>query len=361
MNEVKIENDVRWIFCLKNKPIRKLKKILKLKEKVSLESYYYVYSNEDENEMSKNELIDYIFGHLTNDNVIYDFISTLTEDEFNMLVKIYNNDCCLIDNKYVYHNINWLMNYGIIYLFGYEKNIYLVIPDEIKEILDTIDLDEYKENVKENTNIVNLAYSMLNLYGPVSIDTFSSYYEKYYGRQFDSLNDFTSFFGVRRTNPIDIVRYNDLFYLIKTEFLDELFEKSKYTYLMNRDVDDFFIVNYKPIEIEELLKYCDSFYYKENEYMLKFVNYLVSKGMKEEDAKDCVGSIINSFVCDYNDGMELLAEDFAEFKFELNDDNIDEILTYVNEVIDNIPLWGNKGWTNKEIILRKNNIMNDLK
>ena len=44
------------------------------------------------------------------------------------------------------------------------------------------------------------------------------------------------------------------------------------------------------------------------------------------------------------------------FELKIKSSDMEEFMGYLYNVIDNIPLWGNKGWTNREILLRKNSI-----
>jgi len=66
-----------------------------------------------------------------------------------------------------------------------------------------------------------------------------------------------------------------------------------------------------------------------------------------------IGVIVETFRQGYEDGILFLNEMFEEEGININEKNIDEIMGYVNDIVNNISVWGNKGWTNKEIILGK--------
>lgn len=120
---------------------------------------------------------------------------------------------------------------------------------------------------------------------------------------------------------------------------------------ISRIEDNLSEFDFKEMTLEEILKYEDLFYYEKNKETNKFSKYLKKHGIK--DTELFIGSLILSFRRDYNEGIISIKDCFEEDNMEINKDNFEEIMTYINHIIDNIPCWGNKGWANKEIILGK--------
>jgi len=75
--------------------------------------------------------------------------------------------------------------------------------------------------------------------------------------------------------------------------------------------------------------------------------------LTDENIELLIGVIVETFRQGYEDGILFLNEMFEEEGININEKNIDEIMGYVNDIVNNISVWGNKGWTNKEIILGK--------
>lgn len=71
-----------------------------------------------------------------------------------------------------------------------------------------------------------------------------------------------------------------------------------------------------------------------------------------EDAQDITEAIVQLLRSDYSTSMYYINEVFNDFDIDLDKNNIDEILYYISKIANNIPLWGNKGWSNKEILLK---------
>lgn len=141
--------------------------------------------------------------------------------------------------------------------------------------------------------------------------------------------------------------------MVKEEFFSYDEDIAIINKIIKRLEDDLFVFDFKEIKLDDLLKYYDLFYYEETDAVIAFKKYLKDTGMSDENIDLFVGSLIQSFRKDYNEGILFLSEAFEEENYDINENNIDEILSYINNIVDNIPLWGNKGWTNKEIILGK--------
>lgn len=140
-------------------------------------------------------------------------------------------------------------------------------------------------------------------------------------------------------------------YFVKDDDLGDLNEialTNKTILMLDDNIYDF---DYKDIEIDNLLKYYNMFYYEDTDSVISFKKFLKGYNLNEGEIDSLVGGLINSFRRDYSEGMHLLNNIFLEFNIEVNNSNINEILLHLNNVVNDISSWGNKGWTNKEIAL----------
>ena len=238
------------------------------------------------------------------------------------------------------------------YTFNYEDKLHIIIPNEIMEVIKNIDINTYHEKSIENSKLVDLAYAMLNLYGVVPLEEYLTSCYKYYNYKNDTEINLDSLFIPERFISIKAIQNENNIYIVKDDCLDDCDEYINYK-VITRMEDDLFEFDFKEITLEELLNNKELHYYKETDEVIEFKEYLRDNNLDEENIDLLIGSIILSFRRDYNEGILILNETFEEEGIELNKDNIEEIMTYVNKIIDNIPTWGNKGWTNKEIILGK--------
>ncbi len=334
-----------------NEPIKNLKPILELYDKDYLIDFYYSITKKQLNS-NKQNLITKLYKLLTNENIIKNFISTLIDEEYNEVIRIMTNKGSIQDNYIEYKLYSCLKNFGLVHTFNYNSNLYIVIPDEIMTILNNIGIDKLTTKIEENTKTVKLAYSMVNLYGVVPLDLYLDCYGKFY-RKPNSEKDFECVFFPERINPIRLFDTNENLYFTREEFLDEAYDDAMTKKITCKYEDCLFNYDFKEINLEDLLNYYDNYYYEETKAVKEFKNYLKKKKLSNDTINSIVSNIIQSFRIDYDNGIFFLNEMLEDDNYEINNSNIDEILPYINNIVNNIPMWGNKGWTNKEIILKE--------
>lgn len=330
-----------------NEPIRKLKSILKLCDKSYLEELYFNITD-FESDDKKKVLIDALYSKLSNKAVIQKFLDSLIKDEYDVLIKIIENNGCIQDDYIEFNFYHYLKAFGIVYTFNYQDKFYLVIPDEIMNELKDIDICSYSTNIDNNTNLFKLAYSMVNLYGAVPLNLLRDYYIKHYSVFNPNLNCLLSNAKPRKMKTIETEKN---IYFVKDDDLGDLNEitlTNKTLLMLDDNIYDF---DYKDIEIDNLLKYYNMFYYEDTDSVISFKKFLKGYNLNEGEIDSLVSGLINSFRRDYSEGMHLLNNIFLEFNIEVNNSNINEILLHLNNVVNDISSWGNKGWTNKEIAL----------
>lgn len=346
------EINLKCSFKVKNGVIRDLKGLLKLCDKENLMEKYELIKREETNS-NKNDLINKLYTQLTKREVIESFLKNLIKDEYNVLVELVNNNGLLQDNYAEFKNYEYMFSYGIAYSLNYENKVYIVIPDEVVDIIKHIDIYSYEDKVLNNNNIYELAHSMVNLYGAVPFDHFLNSLRKYYGyNDFKNLNMDCIFIPARRKSITNVSTEKNL-YIINPIYLDEETSKTIIFRVISLIEDDLFEYDFKEISLDELLKYKDLYYYEKTDSVLNFTKYLESKDISYKNIDLLIGAIVGTFRMNYQEGILFLYDSFEEEGLSINDDNINELLPYINNIINDISIWGNKGWTNKEIILSK--------
>lgn len=144
-----------------------------------LSDFYYTITKEDIDD-SKQNLINKIYDELTDETIINRFLNSLIEDEYKELIRIVENNGCIQDDYIENTRYTYLISFGIVYTFNYQNKLYVVVPDEIMDTIKNLDTNKYHKKAIENSKLVKLAYSMLNLYGVVPLNVFLDNCYKYY-------------------------------------------------------------------------------------------------------------------------------------------------------------------------------------
>lgn len=248
------------IHCIKGNVTDNLNDLLEQLDEEYLESIYY-YLIKKEIKMNKKVLIKKISKQLLIKETIEKIISVLINDEYQVLLKIINNNGIIQDNEIILGNCVLLQNKGILYLINENEKAYLIVPKEIIEIIKNLDLDNMQNEIQKNTRLNDLAYSMVNLYGIVKVDDYIKACFKYYN--YDNVMEINilSVLEQSRFNPIVIFDVNDINYLSKDEFM----ESGYYELLQSKIYESKnHFIDKKEISILELLKYKDLSYYESN-------------------------------------------------------------------------------------------------
>lgn len=349
-NKMIKETNLECALKIEKEPNKDLKEILNLYSKDCLSDFYSSMTN-DIAKGTKSVLIEKLCDYLLDEKLINRIFNSLSTKEYNFLINIVDNNG-VIQNDYIdYHDYIFVNYFGIVYNFNYNNKLYTVIPNEILDIIKNIDTSKYSNTALENDKIIDLANAMCNLYGAAPINLFIEACKKYYNISKVNLD---CILFAERNNSIRCINYEDKHYIVKDEFTDE--------YNINNilkvieDMEDILCnFDFKEIQYNNIIKHKSLYYYEENSATVAFADYLKKQGLDKEEINDLISVIIESFKINYNGAISSLNEILSEFKFVLNEDNYSEFMTYLGNVVDNIPLWGNKGWTNKEIILEKFN------
>lgn len=346
------EINLKCSIKIKKEIKRDLVSLLKLHNKNSLKEIYFSIKKEETDSNSK-DLVSKIFNELTKKEVLCIFLKNMLENEYDVLIELLNNNGLSQDNYVKFSKYDYLFNYGIAYPLNYENKVYIVISNEVLDILNDIDIYSYKSKILENNRLYDLANSMINLYGVVPFDLFLDYLKKYYGYKDLNKIDLDCLYLTYRKNCIVNFSTQKNIYFTNPIYLDEESDKTIIYRVISLIEDDLFKFDFKNINLDDLLKYKDMYYYEKTDSVEKFIKYLESKNMSYEDIDLLVSCIVETFRKNYQESIMFLNEIFEDTKYIINENNIDEVLLYINGIVNDISIWGNKGWTNKDIILNK--------
>lgn len=157
MEDKELIKNVSIDFARRDKLVKNLKDVLKIYDKDNLNDFYYNLIKE-ETDLSKQKLIGKLYDFLTDEEIIHMLLNTLTENEYNVLVRIINNNGDLQDNYVNYNDYCYLVNFGIVHMFNCNDHIHFIIPNEIMDVFKGIEFEIYPNKVRENSKLVKLAY-----------------------------------------------------------------------------------------------------------------------------------------------------------------------------------------------------------
>lgn len=347
-----IKNNVK--FTRRMELNKSLKDNLNIEEKETLLSCYYAITRKDI-KGSKKDIVNKIYNELTSKDRLNKIFSLFNEVEYNIVSEIVKNNGDLVLNDLKARDYAYLLNLGFLYFYNFEDKLHVIIPDEIMNVIKDMDFNSYKKKSLENEKVINLFESMLNLYGAVSIALFIENCHNFLGYENISENYFECIFLPVRTNEYKFTELNDNVYVTKIDSLteDDSNEKAIVYNTISHLEDDLYYYDYKDITYEELLKHKDIFYFKETNEVKEFKKYLKKKKMSDNDIDTLISVMFLSFRRNYSEGIDVVTDILNDFDIKINNNNYKELMTYINNINDNIPRWGYKGWTNKEIILKK--------
>lgn len=352
--EKKVVKDVNLECAMKvsKRPSSNLNDILNLYSVEYLMDFYETIT-EDTFVGNKKKLVNTLYATLTSKDYINRIFNSLSLKEFNILMNIVENDGCIQDDYVSYLDYSFISNFGVVYKFNYKNRLYIIIPDEIINVINELNVSEFDGIVSENSKIITLAYAMCNLYGVVPIELFIEACEKYYN--IVDIN-FDCILYAKRGNSINFIFDNneDGIYLVKEEYLEDNNLNNVYKIIDNYN-DILCRFDFKEIEIEDLIKYEDIFYYKKNASSERMANFLRGYGYTEDIIEDIIASIVQTFKNDWITGFSILNDILLDYDLVITADNYDEFMFCFNNLINEIPMWGSKGWTSKELILKNVN------
>ena len=294
----------------------------------------------------KKELVNIIYNALINEDRLSEIIERFVDKEFNLLKELMNNKGTIQNNTISMEEYHFLYMLGLVFLFKRDGKFYISMTDDVYNVIKKIYLCKFDMIVEENTKAYNLVQAMVELYGVVSHGELDYYYSLYYGNGKDLGIPDNALYFCERCDDISRIHTEHNIYFVN-KILDNDNLKSILDDIINRQT----VVERKEFKLSELLKYLDYKYYEDNDSKKKFKKYLKKNNISDE----VIEQIILNIAKLYRLGGSFIAvtlELLQDYGVDVTENNMNEILGYLNEIYNNTRIWTNNGWT--PIEMRKN-------
>lgn len=318
----------------------KLEEILKLLKKDDLLTFADTFGISGRSKMNKDKLVGELNKHFLNPVYLEDTLLAATKEELSLL-KILLEVTYSEKGETTYGNLRYLTAMGIIFLFRQENTIYMIVPEEIKELYQLIDQKSFNQRYRKVDEVHQYILAMTNLYGAFSSNLPFEVYNKQNDKKlsFQGYTDITFRLEMRQ----------QYFYIYHGYIISEYYELPEMEeeleqMLRQRKGKPFYIP-----EKNELLKYADDLYEFETTEFVQLKNFVHTKlnleGNKAENLLDDI-----SYSCSMGESIKSIMEEVnrQEVVFE-GMDQVNEFLQLVTELSNNTRLWVNGGHTPREI------------
>ena len=121
--------------------------------------------------LKKQELADALAGAIL--NFAPNWLANIENEQYELLNKIVQSETCIKGDIITPSQVDYLNSIGIVFSGSKDKEHYLFIPEELKEIFKNINSKSFKKKVLLNNETVRLATGILFYYGYL-------YYEQLY-------------------------------------------------------------------------------------------------------------------------------------------------------------------------------------
>lgn len=320
--------------------VRELKGLLNCLSVKDLRYTLRMITDDKLNRVPKKELVIKLYDAITTEMGLRNIISKLLGNEFKLLKRIVVNDGVLQDNMVPMEDYHILYILGIVFLFRRGNKFYISMPTDVYKVMKNINMDDFIDEVNDNTKIYEMYLAMIRLYGVITIDDLVNAYNFYYGEV--DKNRVTMLLSWERLDSFGTLIDGKMYYVANIlhdedfwDIRDEIIERQKE-------------IPCKRLSLEELLKYRDFDYFDENIIPDEFIKYL--KGKNVSDAK--VDSLLFSICNHYKLGHEYVATTFEMLisnGIDIKEDELQMVLGYLLSIYNNTRLWINHGWTPIEL------------
>lgn len=302
-------------------------------------------------ESNIDDKASYIYATLTNPDKLKDILSKLLSYEYNELLYICQNGGLVMQNDFKKPKYYALISLGLTYVYNFDDKIYVVIPNElVKPIMNADVIDK----IKENTKIMDLSWSLVNYYGFINIDLFYNACMGYYGYKNRDEIKLDNLIYPDSSHRVSRYEYKDSVYLTDGNLLYSDNDMFSLNHAIDNSIYSLPDYPYKKLNLDELLKYKDFYYYEEYAKEIdNLTNYLKKLGIK--DINKMIKLITSSIRISYDEGIKKLPSILAIEDIDIKELDISELLGVVNSLSNILPIWGNKGWSYKEILTMEEN------
>lgn len=288
--------------------------------------------------LNKGQLIEKLLE--VYEEKITEALYLIDSERYEFLEKVFTNNgvlCFEADN--VTSNIEYYIEYGILFPVLKNCEVYLVMPNEVMNVVKSLKNDEYKKILDRNTELVKLFWGMTYSYGVLVIDDFIKMLKNYIDYSLDEIDIYgivvsgANYYGqyimqgnIGRNMMIEL---EDVVEVINTR---ECFSSDR----------DFCI-----IEKKELLEAATDEYLIKNPISMKLKKYFKNNWKLEDKYIDML--VINLYFNIQENESEELIESIVDSFGNIGDDELTNLLGELNNFINNTRLWRLKGYTLKEL------------
>ena len=269
------------------------------------------------------------------DSERYEFLKHVAENQGSI---------SFADNNFT-SNPQYFLEGGFLFAAMGEDGMYLIMPNETINVIKSLDNDEYRKILAENTELVKLFWGMTNIYGVLLMSDFTRMLPSYVNYSLD------------KSHIYEII-------VSGADYYNEYIVQGNIANSALAPVEDILgIINTRDyissdrdfciIKKEELIEAANVEYLVENKVSLKFKKFL-KNNWKFEDSQIEM-TIANLFFDIQESDKEEILEDIVDGLEEVSENELQKLLIEINSFIDNIRLWKLKGYTLKELNSEHNN------
>ena len=113
--------------------------------------------------LKKQELADALVGAIL--NFAPNWLANIENEQYELLNKIVQSETCIKGDIITPSQVDYLNSIGIVFSGSKDKEHYLFIPEELKEVFKNINSKSFKKKVLLNNETVRLATGILFYYG----------------------------------------------------------------------------------------------------------------------------------------------------------------------------------------------------
>ena len=248
------------------------------------------------------------------------------------------------DNNFT-SNPDYFLECGFVFAAMREDGIYLIMPNEIINIIKSLDNDEYRKKLAKNTELVKLFWGMTYNYGVLFIMDFVRILDNYVDYSLEE----TDIYGI-------IVSGGEYYgeYIVQGNLASTIMAPLE-------DIVD--IINTRNsipgdrdfciIKKDELLKAAKVDYLLENDISMRLKKYLKNNWKLEDSQIEM--TIINLYADIQENEKEEVIENIIDALEEMSENDLKKFLVEINSFINNTRLWRLKGYTLNELNSEDNN------
>ncbi len=278
------------------------------------------------------------------ENVIKDnipnILHNITEKEYYMLLMMLPKNGITIINLEDRNQLEMIVslrNWGIVYSGKINDTLFASIPRDILDNIKTsIEDEEISNSISNTQKWVRAASGLLYFYGALEKEILHNMLVKILEEE-KSYDEFTNMIDIICKNGKLIKNVDNIYYYYKVEQPKELVDYHKKSPLEYLNID---------IKLIYTFGMEDAFNYNESNYTLYelFANEYKLLPLDAENLVSECGFKVNNG-CTLEDIYEFISE-------EINVDELDEeiIKKYVENIINNTPLWKFKGSTKNQVL-----------